>query len=603
MTAKDKLDTALRQSLMKRVFVRYLLPQKMRLIFAIVCALGVALMSALSAWWLDPAVELLFNPLGTKAKALPALFSANPLLYVPLVLIGLSAVRFVFQRGLVTTINRVGHQLVGRVQSELFSNMVHADLGQLMKSHSGQYLSSVLYDAGLMREAATAGVINYVQHSMIVLSALVVMAKMDLTMTLMVMLGGPIISLVLSGYIKRTKAAAEGAMKETSSLSTAIMESLDGIRIIKISNQEAFEQDRVDAVINRRQNHIIKGANARAVAAPATEALTGVMTAVVIAYAGYRAQTGGMGLGGFMAFLASLIMAGQSLRQLANLQTVISEGVTAAQRLFTALDIRPEITDGTAKTPLKPDFETMTFRACAFGYEAQRPVLKNISFEVTRGQSIALVGPSGAGKSTLLNLIARFFDLSSGEIAFDGVPHSHFSLQSLRSQIALVTQDPFLFDDTIRANVAYGNGDCDDDAVWQALKDAAADDFVRALPDGLDTRVGEAGARLSGGQKQRIAIARAFLKNAPLLLLDEATSALDTQSEIKVQEALDRLMNGRTTFMIAHRLSTIRHADMILVLKDGEIVERGTHDALIGNHGLYATLAGSQDLRTTTPHA
>jgi subfamily B ATP-binding cassette protein MsbA len=603
MSPKDTPDPTLRRSLMKRVFVRYLLPQKLRLIFAIVCALGVAVMSALSAWWLDPAVELLFNPLGQKAKALPALLGEHPLLYVPLVLIVLSAFRFVFQRGLVTTINRVGHQLVGRVQSELFNNMVHADLGQLMKAHSGSYLSSVLYDAGLLREAATAGVINYVQHSMIVLSALVVMARMDLPMTLLVMLAGPVISLVLSGYIKRTKAAAVGAMAETSSLSTAIMESLDGIRIIKISNQENYEQARVDAVIERRQNHIIKGANARAVAAPATEALTGVLTALVIAYAGFRAQSGGMGLGGFMAFLASLIMAGQSLRQLANLQTVIQEGVTAAQRLFAALDIRPEITDGAGNAPLKADFETIRFNHCAFGYEAQRPVLKNINFEVTRGQSVALVGPSGAGKSTLLNLIARFFDLSAGEITFDGVPHSHFSLRGLRAHIALVTQDPFLFDDTIRANVAYGNGDCDDAVVWQALKDAAAEDFVRALPDGLDTRVGEAGARLSGGQKQRIAIARAFLKNAPLLLLDEATSALDTQSEIKVQEALERLMRGRTTFIIAHRLSTIRHADMILVLKDGEIVERGHHETLMKAHGLYAQLAGAQDLGTVSSHA
>jgi subfamily B ATP-binding cassette protein MsbA len=343
---------------------------------------------------------------------------------------------------------------------------------------------------------------------------------------------------------------------------------------------------------------MIKGANARSMAAPATEVLTALLLAGLLVYAGWRAQSGVLTAGSLFAFITALGTASQALRQLAGLQGTFTQGMTAARRLFAALDIEPEILETTNAQKLPRDFKTITFDKASFSYGDARnagpPVLRDVSFTAKAGDSIALVGPSGSGKSTLLNLIPRFYDLSDGDIRFDGLSHRDIALSSLRDQIALVTQDPFLFDDTIRANIAYGTVGASPAQIEQAATDAAADDFIRALPQGYDTRVGEAGSRLSGGQKQRIAIARAFLKNAPLLLLDEATSALDTQSEIKVQEALERLMAGRTTFMIAHRLSTIRHADQILVLDGGQIVERGTHAALLKAGGLYAILAASQ---------
>ncbi|ESQ87747.1 multidrug ABC transporter permease [Asticcacaulis sp. AC460] len=586
---------------MVRVWTQYLAPHKARLGFAVACAVVVAAMTVVMTKWLEPSVNLLFGiPKGT--QNLPDFILAQPLIWVPGVIAAAALVRFVAQRGLTTTLNLVGNGLVGRIQAQLFSRLVHADLGRLQKAHSGQYLSSVLYDADLVREAASTGLVNYVQAALIVLGSLYAMFTLDWPMTLAVLLAGPVISAVMTKYLKQTRKAAQGAMDETSSLSTAIMESLDGIRIVKVANQEAFEEDRVRTVIDRRQGHLVKGANARSMAAPATEVMTGLLLAGLIAYVGWRAQSGAMTAGSFFAFLTALLTAGQSLRQLAGLQGTLSVGIAASRRLFAALDIEPEIHDKPGAAELPREFQTVTFDKAGFAY-GDTPVLRDISFTAWAGASVALVGPSGSGKSTLLNLLPRFFDLTDGDIRFDGLSHREIGLTSLRSRIALVTQDPFLFDDTIRANIAYGNGTVSDDDIRRAARDAAAEDFIEALPDGYDTRVGEAGSRLSGGQKQRIAIARAFLKDAPLLLLDEATSALDTQSEVKVQEALERLMKGRTTFVVAHRLSTVRHADQILVLDKGEVVERGTHDSLIRAGGLYASLAAHQFEDTPVPEA
>jgi ATP-binding cassette, subfamily B, bacterial MsbA len=297
-----------------------------------------------------------------------------------------------------------------------------------------------------------------------------------------------------------------------------------------------------------------------------------------------------------MSFILALGMASQSLRQLANLQTVFAEGLTAARRLFAALDVEPEIRERPGARALDEVDGALAFDKVGFAYGDGPPALRGVSFEVRRGETVALVGPSGGGKSTILNLIPRFYDVTEGHVTLDGVDVRDVTLASLRSHIALVTQEPFLFDDTIAANIAYARPEASQDEIAAAAKAAAAHDFIAALPDGYQTQVGEAGARLSGGQRQRIAIARAFLKNAPILLLDEATSALDTESEAQVQAALGRLMAGRTTILIAHRLSTVRNADRIYVIDRGRVVEQGSHAALLRKGGLYARLAKTQDL-------
>jgi len=554
----------------------------------------VAMLAAVVVAWCSAELVRIIEP---ATNDLLVFRKPGALLVLPLTIAALALARSLAQVIQATLVNRIGNAVVGDVQVQLFGKLVRADLAHLRAQHSGAFVSSVLYDAGLIREAATAGVVNYTQNLLIFVGAILVMVANDWMLSLVLLAAVPVAGVIMRRFSKRTTKAAKGAMEETSALSSAIMEGLDGVRVVKIENREAYEEARVAEVVKRRQKHLTKGANARARAAPATELLMTLIVAVVFAYAGWRSTQNEMNAGAFFSFVAALTMASQALRQLANLQTVFAEGMSAARRLFAALDVEPEVRERPGAKALGRADGDIRFEDVAFSYGGDGPpALDGVSLEARRGETVALVGPSGGGKSTILNLIPRFYDVSAGRVLLDGTDVREVTLGSLRDQIALVTQEPFLFDDTVRANIAYARPEASLAEVEAAARAAAAHDFIAALPEGYDNLVGEAGARLSGGQRQRIAIARAFLKNAPILLLDEATSALDTESEAQVQAALKRLMSGRTTILIAHRLSTVRGADRIYVVDRGRIVETGDHDALMQQRGLYARLARSQDL-------
>jgi subfamily B ATP-binding cassette protein MsbA len=577
------------RALAGRIARVYMAPRWKGWTVAIVAAVAVAVFSALLVQVVKPATNDLL------------VLHNNPLWVLPATIVAFALGRTIAQVTQATLVNRIGNGVVADIQLQLFGKLVRADLSHLKTQHSGAYVSSVLYDAGLTREAATSGVVNYVQNLLTVIGMIAVMIYDDWILSLFLIVAAPAANAIMRRFSKQTTKAAKGAMAETSALSTAIMESLDGIRVVKIENREAYEEQRVGEVVRRRERHLVKGSNARARAAPATELLMMLITAAVFAYAGWRAQHGGMTPGAFLSFIVALGTASQSLRQVANLQTTFAEGFTAARRLFAALDVEPEIRDRDGAKPLGRVAGLIRFEDVSFSYGGDGPsALCGIDFEVRRGETVALVGPSGGGKTTILNLIPRFYDVSAGRVLVDGHDVREVTLASLRDQIALVTQEPFLFDETVRANIAYARPEASQAEVEAAARAAAAHEFITALPAGYDTPVGEAGARLSGGQRQRIAIARAFLKNAPILLLDEATSALDTESEAQVQAALKRLMAGRTTILIAHRLSTVRGADRIYVIQAGRIVESGDHGGLIKKRGLYARLAKTQDLEAET---
>ena len=493
---------------------------------------------------------------------------------------------------------RIWRDYLAHHKAALFASMLCAAVAGGLSALTLKLLEPALN--GLFVQAFTNGVVNYTQHSLTLVAVIAAMAFIDWRLTLIVLLGVPLVSLIMRRFSKRTRKATRGAMTETENLSTALMENLDGVRLIKIENREAAEEGRVAEVVGRRQRHVIKSADSRAFAGPASNLVAMIVVAAVMAYAGWRARDGAITVGAFAAFIGLLMAAGQSLRQVTNLQTVMAEGLTAARRLFAALDIQPEIREAADAHALAEGPTTVAFDRVSFAYAPAAaggaPTLSDVSLSVAPGETVALVGPSGGGKSTLLSLLPRFYDVTAGAVTINGEDIRHLKIHDLRARIALVTQEPFLFDDTIAANIAYGRPGATAEAIVEAAQAAAAHEFITALPEGYATRAGEAGLRLSGGQRQRIAIARAFLKDAPILLLDEATSALDTESEAQVQAALERLMHGRATLMIAHRLSTVRNADRIHVIAAGRVVETGSHDQLVSQGGLYSRLARQQSL-------
>ncbi len=574
------------RSVALRVARDYLRPFAGKMAIAVAAALAGAGASALATYLMKPAVNAVLRGSPGGASILP----------IAAVLVGLAIIRAGAQVTQSWTMNTVGHRIVGRIQVDLFGRIIHSDLARLRSEHSGSIVSAMLYDASLLRNAATSALLTYFQNAVMVLGFIIVMLIQDAWLTLGILLAGPLLGILMERFTRWSKAAAVGAMKETSSLSTAIMEGIDGVKVVKIDNREDYEQARVAEAVDRRQRHIIRGANIGAASSPVVEMMMAVILASVLVYAWWRAHGSIAYAGGLASYIVAFAAAGQSLRQLANLPPVFAEGLAAAQRMFAAMDIEHEVADAPDATPLATAPETLRFEDVHFAYSEAATALNGVALEARRGETVALVGPSGGGKTTILNLIPRFYDVSEGAITLDGRDIRSLTLVSLRSHIALVTQEPFLFDDTIRANIAYARPDASDAEIEAAARAAAAHDFIVTLDKGYQTGVGEAGLRLSGGQRQRIAIARAFLKNAPILLLDEATSALDTESEALVQAALERLMAGRMTLLIAHRLSTVKGADRIYVIADGRVVETGTHASLSRARGTYARLAQAQNL-------
>lgn len=493
-------------------------------------------------------------------------------------------------------LNYVGQRSTSNLQRDLFARLVRGDLAYVSQQHSGAYISIFMTDAIRLRDSIKWSFVALVRHTLTIIALTIFMFSINWQLALVYTI---IVIPMGVHFVRRlgrvTRTASHQGLEETSEFSTLIAETLSGLRVVKAYGQENDQIDRAGLTIDRVLEFTMRALRARAAASPAIEALGGIAVGAIIFIGGYQSMQGNLTAGEFMGFITALLAVYQPLRSVATVQTWLQEGVSAGKRVFSILDSRDAITDDDNAQDLQVNAGAVHFDNVSFQYEGrEHPALNGVSIEAKPGQTVALVGASGSGKSTLLNLTLRFFDISGGAIQIDGQDIREVTLDSLRRATALVTQDPFLFDDTIANNIAYGSPSADEAAIKQAAKQAAAHEFITELPQGYDTRVGESGLRLSGGQKQRIAIARAMLKNAPILLLDEATSALDTASEQKVQSALNELMKGRTSLVIAHRLSTVMHADCIHVMREGQVVESGTHSELLAQNGVYADLYQKQ---------
>ncbi|MCA1907830.1 MAG: ATP-binding cassette domain-containing protein, partial [Magnetospirillum sp.] len=404
----------------------------------------------------------------------------------------------------------------------------------------------------------------------------------------------PIAVLPIARLGKRMRKVSANTQEQQAQLTIYLEQAIQGIRVVKAYGMEDYENRKVGGLVGTLRDLTFKAARVRSASSPIMEFLGGFAITVVIVYGGSRVIEGPTTPGAFLSFITALMLAYRPIKNLANLNTNLQEGLAAASRCFAVLDTDSVIKDRPGAQDLVLREGNVRFEGVFFTYDGAKAALDGVTMDIPGGKTVALVGASGAGKSTVLNLLPRFYDVTDGHVSIDGTDIRDVTLDSLRSRISLVSQEIVLFDDTIRANIAYGRFGATDEEIEAAAKAAAAHDFILSLPEGYDTMVGERGLNLSGGQRQRLAIARAMLKNAPILLLDEATSALDTESERQVQVALEHLMKGRTTIVIAHRLSTVVGADLIHVLDRGRVVESGDHNALLELGGQYARLYAMQ---------
>ena len=567
-----------------RLYHSYIKKYFDKLILSLLLSLVVAGSTAAIAWLLDPAIEKMFIE---QDKTM--------MLLIPVAIVlafagkGLS---LYFARVILI---KVGNEIVTTLQKQIASTILKSDIHTIESKHSGKYISNIMFDVGQVNTFVTNGVLNLMKDSLTLIVLVGLMFYQNWKLAFFALLMMPFAALVAKSLGKRIGKATKQSIVLNASLQSYLSEMLKGTRMIKIFQQEKFETDRSDKILTDNMNIRNKVAMIMIRATPIMELLTGIMIAGFIYYSGFMITSGEMGINNFFSFLTAMMLAYQPIRSLATINMMFYQGATGAERVFKVLDKEPDIKENENYPNLKINTGEIEFENVSFVYpETEVAAVKNINISVKGGTTAALVGHSGAGKSTIINLIPRFYDPKEGSIQIDKQKINEISLSSLRKNISLVSQDIMLFDDTVRANIAYANLNASEEEIKRACEFAAASDFINDLPKSYDTLIGENGIRLSGGQKQRISIARAVLKNAPIILLDEATSSLDSESEEKVQNAIINLTKNKTTLVIAHRLSTIIRADKIFVLNQGEIADIGTHAELLKKSMIYKNLYSKQ---------
>ena len=572
------------KKILLRLFNSYVKKHLGKLIIALFLSIVVAGSTGAIAWLLDPAVKKIFIDQDT-----------TMMLLIPIAI----ALSFTIKGASLYTARiiliKISNNVVKTMQTQLASCILKSDINTIESKHSGKYLAHFFYDVGQVSQLVGSGVLNLMKDTLTLIVLVSLMFYQNWNLALFALIMMPLAVIVAKSLGKRIKKAVSESAEIEGGLTSYLSEVIKGTRMIKIYQQENFEFDRSTKKIDERTNIQIKIGSILIRATPIMEILTGIMIGGFVYYSGFMIANGQMQINNFFSFLTAMMLAYQPIRSLATINMLFNQGAVGADRVFNVLDAEPSIREISSASNLNIKKGTIKFEEVNFSYaNTKKEAIKNINISIEGSTTVALVGHSGAGKSTIVNLLPRFYDPQKGAVYIDEQNISSVTLSSLRKNISMVSQDIVLFDDTVRANVAYANMSASEKQIKEACDLAAAGEFIENLPQKLETIIGENGVRLSGGEKQRISIARAFLKNSPIILLDEATSSLDAESEEKVQNAIMNLTKNRTTLVIAHRLSTIIRADKIILVNRGEIADFGTHNELLKSSMIYKNLYSKQ---------
>ena len=557
--------------------------------FAIACLALVAGSTAFTAWIMEAVVNEAF---------------ANKRADMVLIICAAIFVAFVVRGsatyGQAVALSKIGNNIVASYQRRLYAHLMALSVGYFTDSRSARISAKISQNVSGIRDVLNMTVTSIARDLLTLIALIGVMIGKDWVLTIIVFLIAPPLLIGLRYVSRRLRNATRESVEINSHVLGAMQETIQGITIVKAFTMEEQLKSKVEAIIARAENRANRIARLSERTGPMTETFAGFAIASVLGYAAFRSIYDNVPPGAFFSFVTALLMAYDPARRLARLQVSMERAAVNARMIYEVLDTLPHQRDLPDATALQVSSATITFNNVHFAYGTGDEILKGVSFVAEGGKTTALVGPSGAGKSTVISLIPRFYDPSEGQILIDGQDIAHITKLSLRNGLAYVSQQPYLFEGSIGDNIRYGRPEATDEEVYEAARLAYAHDFILAQPQGYDTPVGENGVTLSGGQRQRLSIARALVRRAPILLLDEATSSLDTESESAVQKALDHAMDGRTVVVIAHRLSTIVNADKIIVMRDGLVVEEGTHTELADRKdGLYARLHNLQGSQAT----
>jgi len=553
-------------------------PHALRFAVALFCMLIVGSLTSSLAFLVKPALDDIFLEK-----------NAEMLKWIPLAIILIYLVKGGCSYLQTILMSFIGQRIIADLRNQLYEKIQRQSLNFFTKNPTGVLMSRITNDVNSIQGAVSEAVTSLMKDTFTLICLVFVIFYRDWQLALIAMFVFPLTVYPIAKFGQKMRGVATRTQVTMGSLATLLQETISGTRIVRAFCMEAYENQRFARENEKLMRLALKSVSISAISSPFMEFLGGIGIAAIIFYGGYQVIQGSSTPGTFFSFLTALIMLYEPVKRLTSVNNTIQQGIAGAQRVFGIIDLVPDIFDRNDAVELPSIIDKIEIRDVSFAYDDTQ-VLRHINLNIRAGEVVAFVGMSGGGKTTLVNLIPRFYDVTAGQILIDGRDIRQVTLLSLRRQIGIVTQQTILFNDTVKNNIAYGSQECSEQEIIEAARAANAHDFIMNLPEGYDTVIGELGAKLSGGERQRISIARALLKNAPILILDEATSSLDTEAEMEVQDALERLMKGRTTLVIAHRLSTIRNADRIVVLIRGEIVEEGTHEALLAKKGEYYKL-------------